>query len=155
VVQRVTRAAVRVADEVVSEMGPGLLALVGVARGDTEGDAHELARKLAHLRILDDDAGTMNRSLLETGGTLGVVSQFTLLGDARKGRRPSWSQAAAPEQAAPLVEAVASAAEALGVAVIRGRFRAEMQVSLCNDGPVTLLLETGPSGTLETGPSGT
>ena len=142
VVQRVREARIRVGDEAVAEMGEGLLALVGVARDDGPEDAAALAEKLVHLRVLADAEGRMNRSLLETGGTLGVVSQFTLLGDARKGRRPSWTNAASPEQAEPLVTAVAEAARQAGVRVVTGRFRAEMEVALVNAGPVTVLLDT-------------
>lgn len=142
VVQRVRTARVRVAEEAVAEMGAGLLALVGVARGDGPEQAQALARKLLHLRIFEDDEGRMNRSLLETGGTLGVVSQFTLLGDAREGRRPSFTQAAPPEDAEPLVAALAEEARRAGAPVVTGRFRAHMQVELVNDGPVTLLLDT-------------
>lgn len=142
VVQRVERATVRVAGEVVGEMGPGLLALVGVARDDAPADADELAQKIVHLRVFEDEQGRMNRSLLDTGLELGVVSQFTLLADCRKGRRPSFGDAAAPEVAAPLVEAVVAAARAHGVTVVTGRFRAEMAVELVNAGPVTLLLDT-------------
>jgi D-tyrosyl-tRNA(Tyr) deacylase len=142
VVQRVRAARVRVAHEVIAEMGPGLLALVGVARGDGPEQARALASKLVNLRVLADEEGRMNRSLLESGGTLGVVSQFTLLGDARQGRRPSWSEAAAPEVAEPLVEAVAQEARQAGAPVVSGRFRAHMEVELVNDGPVTLLLDT-------------
>src|SRR5690606_9224273 len=135
-------ACVRVAGEVVGEMAGGLLALVGVARSDDAAAATELARKLVHLRVFEDAEGRMNDSLLDTGGTLGVVSQFTLLGDARKGRRPSWSEAAPPEQAEPLIEALCAEARALGVPVVTGRFRARMAVELVNDGPVTILLDT-------------
>ena len=103
VAQRVKRARVRVAGDVVAELQAGLLALVGVAREDGEQDARALAEKLVHLRVFADATGAMNRSLLETGGTLGVVSQFTLLGDCRKGRRPSWDAAAKPEYAEPLI----------------------------------------------------
>ena len=142
VVQRVSEARVEVGAERVAEMGPGLLALVGVAQADGPAEAERLARKLVHLRVFEDAAGRMNHSLIDTGGTLGVVSQFTLLGDVRKGRRPSWVEAAAPETAAPLVEAVAAAAEREGVPVVQGRFRAEMRVSLVNEGPVTILLDT-------------
>jgi D-aminoacyl-tRNA deacylase len=141
-VQRVASARVRVGDDVVGEMDAGLLALVGVARGDTLDDARRLADKLANLRLFDDASGRMNRSLLEAGGTLGVVSQFTLLGDARKGRRPSYHAAAPPEDAEPLVGALVESVRGLGVAVITGRFRTEMRVELANDGPVTLLLDT-------------
>ena len=135
-------ARIRVGDEVVGEMGPGLLALVGVAKGDGPAEAAELARKLVGLRIFEDEDGRMNRSLLEAGGTLGIVSQFTLLGDARHGRRPSWADAASPADAEPLVDALCGAARALGVPVVTGRFRARMQVALVNEGPVTLLLDT-------------
>ena len=123
-------------------MGHGLLALVGVAGDDSARDAEELARKLVHLRIFRDEEGLMNRSLLDTGGTLGVVSQFTLFGDVRKGRRPSYIAAASPELAAPLVEAVAQHADGLSVPVVTGRFQATMEVALVNDGPVTLLIDT-------------
>jgi D-tyrosyl-tRNA(Tyr) deacylase len=133
---------VRVAAETVAEMEAGLLALVGVARGDGPEAARELAAKLVHLRILADDEGRMNRSLLEAGGSLGVVSQFTLLGDARKGRRPAFTEAAPPDEAAPLVEVLVEAARALGVPVVTGRFGAFMEVDLTNAGPVTLLLDT-------------
>jgi D-tyrosyl-tRNA(Tyr) deacylase len=142
VVQRVGEARVTVAGEVAGEMGAGLLALVGVASDDSAADAQELAAKLARLRVFPDSEGRMNRSLLETGGALGVVSQFTLLGDARRGRRPSYAGAAPPDVAEPLVETVVRAARALGVTVITGRFRAAMHVALVNDGPVTILLDT-------------
>jgi D-tyrosyl-tRNA(Tyr) deacylase len=142
VVQRVTEARVTVAGERVAEMGEGLLALVGVARGDGPADAAALAEKLAQLRVFEDAEGRMNRSLLETGGTLGVVSQFTLLGDVRRGRRPSFVEAAPPEQAEPLIEALASRARAAGVRVVTGRFRARMEVALVNAGPVTVMLDT-------------
>ena len=142
VVQRVREATIRVGGEEVARMGEGLLALVGVARGDGPADAALLAEMLVHLRVLADADGRMNRSLLEAGGTLGVVSQFTLLGDARQGRRPSWSEAAAPEAAEPLVSALVEAARAKGVPVVTGRFRAEMEVALVNHGPVTLLLDS-------------
>ena len=142
VAQRVRRARIRVGGEVVGEMGDGLLALIGVGRDDTAATAAELAHKLAHLRVFEDAAGTMNASLLDLGFALGVVSQFTLFGDARKGRRPSYSEAAPPEQAEPLIEAVCAAARALGVAVVTGRFRAAMDVELVNAGPVTILLDT-------------
>ena len=119
-----------------------MLALVGVARDDGPEQARTLARKLVELRVLPDAEGRMNRCLLETGGTLGLVSQFTLLGDARKGRRPSFQAAAPAEEAAPLLDALAAAARECGVGVVTGRFQAEMQVSLTNEGPVTLLLDT-------------
>ncbi len=123
-------------------MGAGLLALVGVAREDLEADALELARKLVHLRVFADTDGRMNLSLLDVGGSLGVISQFTLLGDVRQGRRPSYAEAAAADQAEPLVERLAEAARELGAPVVSGRFQAMMLVSLANDGPVTILLDT-------------
>lgn len=142
VAQRVRAASVTVAGERVGEMGPGLLALVGVARSDGPAEAAELARKLVHLRVFEDALGRMSHSLLETGGTLGVVSQFTLLGDARRGRRPAFTGAAPAAQAEPLVDALVAAARALGVAVTSGRFRARMEIALVNEGPVTILLDT-------------
>jgi D-tyrosyl-tRNA(Tyr) deacylase len=123
-------------------MEAGLLALVGVAQGDTPDDARTVAEKLVHLRVFLDEEGRMNRSLLDTGGTLGVVSQFTLLGDCRKGRRPSYVDAAPPEEAAALIELLVEHARGLGVGVITGRFRAMMEVDLVNEGPVTLLLDS-------------
>jgi D-tyrosyl-tRNA(Tyr) deacylase len=141
VVQRVTGASVTVDGEVVGEIGPGLVALVGVTHDDTPELAVKLAAKLANLRILDDDDGVMNRSVLDTGGAVLVVSQFTLYGDTAKGRRPSWIDAARPEHAEPLVEAVAGELRRLGVEVATGRFRTEMLVDLVNDGPVTVILE--------------
>ena len=142
VVQRVRSAEIRVEGEVLAEMGAGLLALVGVGRDDGPADAETLARKLVHLRVFEDPEGRMNRALLDTGGTLGVVSQFTLYGDVRRGRRPSYVEAAPAEAAEELVEAVATAARALGVAVVTGRFRAMMDVELVNAGPVTILIDT-------------
>jgi len=124
-------------------MGVGLLALVGVAHGDTEVEAAALARRLVHLRVFPDAGGRMDRSLLDVGGTLGVVSQFTLLADTRQGRRPSYQGAAPAERAEPLVAALARTAAEMGVPVASGRFGADMQVELVNDGPVTLLLDTG------------
>ena len=142
VLQRVREARVEVGDELVAEMGPGLLVLVGVGRRDTERDARELVRKILGLRIFEDDAGKMNRSLVETGGTLGLVSQFTLWADTRKGRRPSFGEAAEPAVAEPLFDRVCDVARAEGVSVVTGRFGAMMRVSLTNDGPVTILLDT-------------
>ena len=141
VVQRVTRASVTVDGDVIGSIGAGLLALVGVTHDDGPDEAAKLAGKLANLRILDDDEGVMNRSVLETGGEVLVVSQFTLYGDTVKGRRPSWIAAARPEHAEPLVNAVVAELGRLGVPVATGRFRAEMAVELVNDGPVTVLLE--------------
>lgn len=131
----------RVDGEVVGEIGPGLCAFVGVTHTDDDVAARRLAEKLWHLRIFDDDAGQMGRSIADTGGEVLVVSQFTLYGDTRKGRRPSWIDAARPEQAEPLVDEVVAALEGLGATVATGRFRADMAVELVNDGPVTLLLE--------------
>ena len=142
VAQRVREARVHVDGEEVAAMGRGLLALVGVGREDGAAEALELARKLVHLRVFADEEGRMNRSLLEVGGTLGVVSQFTLFGDVRGGRRPSYAGAAPAEQAKSLVEAVTEAARELGAPVVTGRFQAMMEVSLVNDGPVTILLDT-------------
>jgi D-tyrosyl-tRNA(Tyr) deacylase len=141
-VQRVREARVSVAGAEIARMAEGLLALVGVGLGDDEAHARELGRRLVQLRILPDAQGRMNRSLLESGGTLGVVSQFTLFGDARHGRRPSFTDAAPAERAEPLVACVVAAARELGVPVVTGRFGAEMQVTLVNSGPVTLLLDT-------------
>ena len=141
VVQRVLRARIRAGSETAGEMGAGLLVLVGVAREDVPHDADELARKLVHLRVLDDECGRMNLSLLDTGGTLGVVSQFTLLGDARKGRRPSYNEAAAQERAEPLVARVIESARAFGVPTVSGRFGATMEIELVAAGPVTLFLD--------------
>ncbi len=141
VVQRVSRASVEVDGARVGEIGAGLLALVGVTHDDGPEEAAKLAGKIAHLRVFDDEAGVMNRSALEVGGEVLVVSQFTLYGDTVKGRRPSWIAAARPEHAEPLVSAVVAELEALGLAVATGRFRAEMAVELVNDGPVTVLLE--------------
>ena len=140
-VQRVTRARVRVADEVVGEIGLGLCVLVGVTHDDEPAHARKLADKLWNLRILADDDGVMNVSAADAGAPLLVVSQFTLYGDTRKGRRPSWVAAAPPEQAEPLVDAVVDALRELGATVATGRFRAHMHVELENDGPVTLLVE--------------
>lgn len=123
-------------------MGAGLLALVGVAGGDAPADAQQLAEKLVHLRVFLDAEQKMNESLLDQGAMLGVVSQFTLLGDCRKGRRPSYGEAAEPEEAARLIDELVAHARSLGARVTTGRFRAQMQVSLINDGPVTLLLDT-------------
>lgn len=142
VLQRVTRASVTVEGRPVSAIGPGLLLLVGVGVDDGPDEAAPLARKIAHLRIFADDDAKMNRSLIETGGEALVVSQFTLYGDARKGRRPSWTAAAEPGIAAERVEAFAQALEAEGVARVgRGVFGAHMEVDLRNDGPVTLVLD--------------
>ncbi len=123
-------------------MGEGLLALVGVAREDGPEQADERARKLVHLRVFADEDQRLNRSLLDVRGTLGVVSQFTLFGDARQGRRPSFGRAAPPEQAGRLIERVVDVARAEGAPVVTGRFRAMMDLELLNAGPVTILLDT-------------
>jgi D-tyrosyl-tRNA(Tyr) deacylase len=141
VVQRVTWARVRVDGEVVGEIGPGLCALVGVTHDDDDAGASRLAEKLWHLRVLDDADGVMNRSLADVGGAILVVSQFTLYGDTSRGRRPSWIDAARPEQAEPLVDAVVARLRELGAEVATGRFRTEMLVELENDGPVTLVID--------------
>jgi D-aminoacyl-tRNA deacylase len=142
VIQRVSRAAVRVAGEPVAEIGPGLLVLVGVGHRDRAADADWLAAKTFHLRIFEDPEGKMNHSVAEAAGEVLVVPQFTLYGDARKGRRPSWAGAAPPEEAERQVEALARALESLGAHVRRGAFREHMEVELVNDGPVTILLES-------------
>jgi len=141
-IQRVTQAKVEVDGVVSGEIGPGMLVLLGAARGDSSADAEYLAEKVVQLRIFADDAGKMNRSLLETGGALLVVSQFTLYGDCRKGRRPSFDHAAPPEEARALYEHFVQAARRLGPRVETGVFQAHMAVSLVNDGPVTLLVES-------------
>ncbi len=146
VIQRVSRAAVRVAGETVSEIGPGLLVLVAVGRDDAEDETEWLAGKVFNLRIFEDDEGKMNRSLEETGGEILVVPQFTLYGDVRRGRRPSWAAAADPGVAEQRVEGFAVALESLGAPVRRGAFREHMEVELVNDGPVTILLEGSPAG---------
>src|SRR3990172_1505272 len=142
VLQRVTRASVTVEGEIVGAIGPGLLLLVGAADGDDDAIARRLAQKCAELRIFPGDDGRFDRSLLDTGGEALVVSQFTLLADVRKGRRPSFTPAAPPEIAAPLCDAFAEALRALNVPVSTGRFGAMMQVELVNDGPVTIILDT-------------
>jgi D-aminoacyl-tRNA deacylase len=147
VVQRVTEAAVTIdGSEVVGVIGPGLCVLVGVTHDDTTTDAEWIARKVWHMRVFDDEAGVMNRSASDLGAEVLVVSQFTLYGDATAGRRPSWIAAARPDRAEPLVEHVVTTLRDLGASVATGRFRAVMQVSLVNDGPVTVLLDS-PSTT--------
>lgn len=161
VIQRVTRASVSVDGETVAAIGPGLVVLLGVARGDGAGEARRLAAKTAELRIFpstslragSDSEGRFNRSLVETGGSALAVSQFTLLADVRKGRRPSFADAAPPEEAAPLVDAFVSALRELGVPVETGRFGAHMVVALENDGPVTIVLDTADLDRPRRGPS--
>ena len=142
IAQRVTSASVLVADAVVARIGPGLVVLVGVTHGDTVDDARALGAKVAGLRVFGDERGHMNRSVGQIGGQVLVVSQFTLLADVRRGRRPSFVDAAAPDVAAPLIEEVRLAIAAQGVPVSTGVFGAHMTVELVNDGPVTLLLRT-------------
>lgn len=129
-------------DAIIASIGPGLLALVGVARGDTEQDAAWLARKIVELRTFSDTAGKFNLSLLETGGQALLVSQFTLLGDTRKGRRPGFTEAARPEEAQLLFDRVVQGVIDTGISVKTGRFGARMVVRISNDGPVTLLLDS-------------
>jgi D-tyrosyl-tRNA(Tyr) deacylase len=142
VVQRVKESSVKVDDETIGRIGQGLLVLLGVAKGDTPSDADYLANKIVNLRIFEDDDAKMNRSLLSIGGKMLVVSQFTLLGDCRKGRRPSFVAAAEPKKAAELYENFVQQVRRLGVSVETGRFQAMMEVALINDGPVTLVLES-------------
>lgn len=141
VVQRVTRGSVSVSGEVVGAIDRGLVVLVGVRRGDTGDRADWLAEKTARLRIFEDDAGKLNRSVLDVGGAVLAVSQFTLYGDATGGNRPSFIEAARPEDAEPLISRYIERLRSLGVPTETGRFRAEMQVVIHNDGPVTILLE--------------
>jgi len=142
VIQRVKKAEVRVDGRTVGAVSEGMLVLLGVGKNDTPEDAQSLADKILNLRIFDDSAGRMNLSLLETRGQLLCVSQFTLYGDCRKGRRPSYDQAARPETAGGLYDAFVAAARAGGVTVQTGQFQAMMEVELVNDGPVTLLLDS-------------
>jgi D-tyrosyl-tRNA(Tyr) deacylase len=145
VLQRVRRSTVSVGGQLVAEIGPGLNVLVGVGHGDTEAEATWLAEKVAHLRVFEDDQGLTNRSILEVGGEALVVSQFTLYADARKGRRPSFTDAAPPELAEPLVRRFADHLSAQGVPVKLGVFGAHMTVEIVNEGPVTILLDRAPS----------
>ncbi|MBI4463119.1 MAG: D-tyrosyl-tRNA(Tyr) deacylase [Acidobacteria bacterium] len=142
VVQRVSRAAVRVDSQIVGEIGEGLLVLLGIAAGDTPEAADYLAEKIAGLRVFPDHENKMNRSLEDMGGAVLAISQFTLLGDVRRGRRPSYDQAAPPEQAEPLYDYFLSALRRRGLRVESGVFRAMMEVELVNDGPVTILLDS-------------
>ena len=142
VLQRVTRAEVRTGGERVGRIGAGLVVLLGVARDDSERDADYLVEKTAALRVFDDAEGRMNLSVVETGGALLVVSQFTLHGDTRKGRRPSWIDAAPPDLAEPLYEYFVAQARRLVARVETGSFRRMMEVELVNDGPVTILLDS-------------
>ena len=142
VVQRVSRAQVRVDGAVSGEVGRGLVVLLGVARGDGADDARSLAEKVALLRVFEDEAGKMNLSVLDVGGAVLVVSQFTLLGDGRKGNRPSFIEAAPPGEADGLYQAFCQHLRGRGLAVATGVFRAHMEVELVNDGPVTILLDS-------------
>jgi D-tyrosyl-tRNA(Tyr) deacylase len=146
VLQRVREARVTVDGRLVGAIGAGLVALVGAGAGDTETDADWTARKIAELRIFEDDAGKMNRSAEETGAAVLLVSQFTLYADTRKGRRPSFTGALAPELAAPLIERVAAALRARGLTVETGAFGANMDVTLVNQGPVTIVLDSHVGG---------
>ncbi len=141
-VQRVSRASVVVGDRRISAIEAGLLVLLGVAKDDREADATRLARKTAALRVFEDDTGKMNRSVVDTGGRVLVVSQFTLCGDTRKGNRPSFIDAAAPDAAAALYQHYCGAVAEAGVAIAQGQFAAHMAVELVNDGPVTIWLDT-------------
>jgi D-tyrosyl-tRNA(Tyr) deacylase len=141
VIQRVSRGRVVVQERVVAEIGPGLIILLGIGPDDGDDEARSLVEKIANLRIFEDADGKMNRSLLETGGQAIVVSQFTLYADTRKGRRPSFTDAAVPEVASPLVERFASMLRDLGVPTLTGEFGAHMLVEIANDGPVTLWME--------------
>lgn len=145
VVQRVTRAKVTVSNKTAGEIGRGFLVLAGVQQGDTDSDMRYGAEKLAGLRVFEDEAGKMNRSILDVGGSVLLVSQFTLLGDARHGRRPSFSNAERPEIASTMIDRMAGEIAARGIPVARGVFGADMQVELVNDGPVTILLDSKKS----------
>ncbi len=142
VLQRVSRAKVTVGDQITGEIGPGLVALIGVGSDDNEEAARQLAGKIAELRIFEDDAGKMNRSVVDAGGAILAISQFTLYGDCRKGRRPSFDRAARPENARPLYEKLIESLRERGLRVEQGVFQAMMKVELVNDGPVTVLLDT-------------
>ncbi|WP_195983550.1 D-aminoacyl-tRNA deacylase [Clostridium sp. D33t1_170424_F3] len=142
VIQRVRRSSVTIDGTVVGEIGPGLTLLLGVTEADTEKQCDYLAEKAVNLRIFEDDAGKMNRSLLDIGGGMLIISQFTLCADCRKGRRPSFIAAARPEQAVPLYERFIAQVQTQGVQTASGQFGADMLVSIENDGPVTIILDT-------------
>jgi D-tyrosyl-tRNA(Tyr) deacylase len=142
-IQRVSRASVTIDGQVVGSIGRGVLVLLGVGQGDGEQDARHLADRICALRIFEDDEGKMNRSLEDIGGAMLVVSQFTLFGDCRKGRRPSFTRAAPPDLAERLYDVFVAAVDTRGIQVATGRFRAYMDVALVNDGPVTLLMDSG------------
>ena len=142
VIQRVTEASVTIEGEIVGKIGQGFLVLIGVEEGDGENDFKYMSTKVPNLRIFEDENGKMNRSLLDVGGQILAVSQFTLLGDARSSRRPSFIQAARPETANPMYERLVEAWRAQGIHVETGRFGADMKVSLINDGPVTIMMDS-------------
>jgi D-tyrosyl-tRNA(Tyr) deacylase len=142
VIQRVKQSSVSINNSIVSEIQKGLLVLLGIAKDDEIGDANYLAEKIIHLRIFEDENGKMNRSLLDTGGEMLVVSQFTLLGNCSKGRRPSFIDAAGPEKANELYEMFSDIVRQKGIRVKTGKFQEMMDVSLTNDGPVTLVVES-------------
>ena len=142
VVQRVTRSSVTIDGETVGAIGPGVMVLIGVSTEDTDKDLKYIVEKVPNLRIFDDENGVMNKSLLDAGGSILAVSQFTLYGDARGGRRPSYIRAAKPEMANDFYERAVAAWREAGIHVETGRFRTEMKVSLVNDGPVTILLDS-------------
>ncbi len=142
VIQRVEQSSVKVDDQIVAQIGSGLLILLGIAKNDTAQDADYLVNKIIHLRIFEDAKGKMNRSLLQTGGELLAVSQFTLLADCRKGRRPSFIEAAEPGKAIELYEAFVEGVRHHGIRVQTGHFGAMMAVALVNDGPVTIIIES-------------
>ncbi len=141
-IQRVSRAQVSVSDSVVGQIGAGLVVLLGVGKQDTDSDIDYLANKITQLRIFEDEAGKMNRSLIDLGGQMLIVSQFTLMGDTRKGRRPSFIQAAPPDVGNAMYEKFASRVRQLGVPVATGQFQARMSVELVNDGPVTIWIDS-------------
>lgn len=151
VVQRVTRAQVTVDGEAVGAIGPGLCVLLAIAHSDTAATASKIASRLWGLRIMADAEGAMNRSVGDTTGEVMVISQFTLYGDTRRGRRPSWLAAAGPELAEPLLDAVVDELRRLGATVATGRFGADMAVELVNDGPVTLIVEVDPCRSFQPG----
>ena len=142
VIQRVKKSSVTVDHHLISKIGPGLMVLLGVSGTDEFKDADYLADKISHLRIFEDPEGKMNRSIIDTGGEMMIVSQFTLLGDCRKGRRPSFASAASPEKADQLYQYFVQQVSKLNIPVKTGIFRAMMEVSLINDGPVTLIIES-------------
>jgi len=142
VIQRVKESSVKIENQVIGRTGCGLLVLLGVAQDDSRADADYLVNKIANLRLFEDQMGKMNHSLLETGGDMMIVSQFTLLADCRKGRRPSFVEAAEPQVAAELYEYLVKQVRSLGITVATGRFRTMMEVALINEGPVTIILES-------------